>query len=379
MKRKIMIICALLAALMITSASAFGWSEEFGGNVTPGPKGNLAAPKVTATTLGRTVISLKWKPVKGADGYVIYRGTEMFEGTEFGPTTYKRVKTLYGGSKTYFKNTGLKKDSEYYYEVFAFQNKNGRKVYGKTAYATAVSGVLKPYIGAYAASKDNAGVYVRSDLADKVAVYRSKTEDGEYTKVFECSQAESSWLDADTRFSETYYYKAKAYKKVNGKTYSSAWSDTEKVQVYSPYLDIKVTDMNKIGEKTDTFIYKLTSDQYNYPAAIYKQGKHEDGTEFCYTYLGERKTETSRWETKVPVVLESWSEDGYLWHSMEETYLLDSGKSVYLKFKAADKVKYLNKSLVALDIGYGSTGGRVDAGCIYIDSETGSGHYSYDY
>lgn len=189
LKRKGIIVSVLLIALIVSTALAFGVSEEYSGNVTPGKRGSISAPQVTAVTTGRTSLHLKWKPVKGAKGYVIYRGTEMFEGTDFGATTYKKVKTLYGKEKTSFKNTGLAKDSRYYYEVFAFKYKNGQKVYSRTASVTAVTGVLEPYISVSAGSISSVDVYGNSEQADKIAVYRSKTEDGEFVKVLSSMEA----------------------------------------------------------------------------------------------------------------------------------------------------------------------------------------------
>lgn len=144
-------------------------------------------------------------------------------------------------------------------------------------------------------------------------------------------------------------------------------------------MDIQVEDLNKAGTKQDTFIYKLTSDKYNYPATIYRQGINSTGEEFSYSYYGKKETEFSHWTASVPVVLESLSKNGYVWQSMDDVYVLEPGQSVYLKFKAVDKVTYLDKSQMWLDIGYGAMNGRVQAGCIWVNHDTGEGYYSFDY
>lgn len=354
---------------MVSVTAAYGGREDYDGDINPGPRGQISAPKVKAETLGRSTIKLTWKAVKGAKGYVIYRSKDLFN------TDFKRIKTIYGGGATSYRDGKCTKDSYYNYEVFAFKYSNGQKVYSQTASVNAASGVIKPSISASPYSLTEMGVYARSLGADKIAIYHSRTPDGEFEKRFEYASDEINWADSNVTFGETHYYKARAYKKINGKVYASQWSEAVSAEVYNPYLDIQVEDQNRVGQKTDTFVYRLTSDQYNFPATIFQTGKSEYG-EYGYVYRGEKKTASSQWSSQVPVVLDSYSTDGVTFVKFDGTYLLKRGASVYLKFKAKDKVTYYADSMVDLDIGYGEN--RANAGCIWV-SETGRNYYSYDY
>lgn len=369
MRLKSMISVMVMAALLLSLSVAYGWSDEYYGDVNPGPRGTISAPKVKAETLGRTTIKLTWKPVKGAKGYVIYKSKDLFN------TDFKKVKTLYGGTKSSYKDTKCVKDSYYNYEIFAFQYRNGQKVYSQTCSLNGASGVIKPYLAVYPFSITEVSLYAKSLLADRIAIYHSQTPDGQFEKIGEHAIDEYNMIDDRVAFGETHYYRARAYKKINGKTYASPWSEVSEIKVYSPYLDIKVEDFNQPGQKTDTFIYKLTSDQYNFPATIYQSGKLEE-EEIGYSYHGERKTAFSQWISEVPVVLDSYSTDGVTYIKFDGTYLLKAGECVYLKFKACDKVTYRADSRVSLDISYNQY--RVNAGCISV-SESGKNYFSYDY
>lgn len=65
-------------------------------------------------TASKTSITLSWSKVSGADGYIVYRSTSK-------NGTYKKVKTITSGSKTSYKDTGLAKNTTYYYRVRAYK------------------------------------------------------------------------------------------------------------------------------------------------------------------------------------------------------------------------------------------------------------------
>lgn len=84
------VLVLALALVLITAAvpdAAFA-GASYRGDVNPGLMGKLTAPKVTAKTAGRTSIQLKWKAVKGAKGYVVYRSEGQFG------KNFKKVKTI---------------------------------------------------------------------------------------------------------------------------------------------------------------------------------------------------------------------------------------------------------------------------------------------
>ncbi len=368
-----MVLAAVLSmalALSGAGAAAFAGSAFYYGDVNPGPMGKIAAPKVTAETTGRTSVQLRWKPVKGAKGYVVYRSQGLFGGD------FKKVKTVKDGGASGCRDTKCRKNTDYRYEIFAFKYQNGKRVYSQTASVTANSGVVKPYIGVYPFSVEAMDIYVRSTGADRIDIYRSDTQDGPFSKIGEAKSEDFSWVDENVEFAGTYYYKARAYKKINGKTCSSPWSETKGNTVYDPHLDISVEDLNKADVKTKTFLYKLTSKAANAPATIYRDGESEDYGKFDYYYDGEKIIGGSCWTSWVKVDLDSYSTDGIHYEKMPESIPLAPGDSVWLRFQAEDAVTYYNSGTVSLDIEYGKY--RVDAGAIRF-SPDGTSYFSYDY
>ena len=76
---------------------------------------------VKAVSKGKLV--LKWKKVRNADGYVVYRADKK-------KGKYKKVKVLNGARKISFTNKKLKKKKTHYYKVCAYRKVGKKKVYG---------------------------------------------------------------------------------------------------------------------------------------------------------------------------------------------------------------------------------------------------------
>ena len=365
------VLVLALALVLIAAAvpdAAFA-DASYRGDVNPGPMGKLTAPKVTAKTAGRTSIQLKWKAVKGAKGYVVYRSEGQFE------KNFKKVKTIKNGTASGYKDTKCKRDTIYEYEVFAYKYQNGKRVYSQTGWVTANSGAVKPYVSVWPYSSEEIEIHILSSGADRIVLYRSDSEDGSYSKIAEYNEETSSFIDQDVAFAGTYYYKAKAYKKVNGKTYASQWSDVKSCSVYDPYLDISIDDLNQEGIQRDTFLYKLSSKDTNAPATIYRSGEDEFGF-FEYFYRGEKTEGGSYWTSQTPVTLDSYSLDGISYQKMPDSIVLQPGASIYLKFQSEDPVTYYRDGTVTLDMAY--NGYRVEAGAILL-STTDTPRFSYDY
>lgn len=80
--------------------------------------------KVTATVAkNKKKVTLKWKKVKTANGYEIYRATKK-------NGRYKKVKTITKASAVRFTDKKVKKGKTYYYKVRAYKKASGTKVYG---------------------------------------------------------------------------------------------------------------------------------------------------------------------------------------------------------------------------------------------------------
>ena len=90
------------------------------GSISVKPVPGKTSVKLSA---GKKKITVKWKKVSGASGYVIMRSAKKSSG-------YKMVKTVRKGSAVSFTNKKLKKGKKYFYKVRAYRNVDGKKVYG---------------------------------------------------------------------------------------------------------------------------------------------------------------------------------------------------------------------------------------------------------
>lgn len=86
-------------------------------------KSPYAKTTLTAKNNSSKSITLEWTKVSGVDGYEIYRA-DTYNGK------LKKIKTIKGGSKVSYTEK-ITKGKAYVYQVRAYANKNGKKLYGQ--------------------------------------------------------------------------------------------------------------------------------------------------------------------------------------------------------------------------------------------------------
>ena len=94
----------------------------------------LSATKFTYAKSSKRIVTLKWKKVAGANGYVVYRSTKKTSG-------FKAVKTIKKQRTITYKSKKLKKGKKYYFKVRAYRLVNGKRVY--SAYTAAKYIIIK--------------------------------------------------------------------------------------------------------------------------------------------------------------------------------------------------------------------------------------------
>ena len=162
-------------------------------------KAKCAAPVVTAGNNASTgKITLKWKAVKGASKYEVYRATSK-------TGTYNKLYTTTGTSMT---NTSANPGYSYYYKVRAI-DKNGvksdfSKIVGRTCDCAA------PVVKATNVASTGKIKLTWSDVtgAAKYEIYRATSKTGTYTKIY--TTTGTSLTNTSTTPGKTYYYKIKA-------------------------------------------------------------------------------------------------------------------------------------------------------------------------
>lgn len=184
-------------------------------------------------------IRLSWSSSSGANSYEIYRSDK-----ENG--TYSKIGTA---SYTSYTDTKVSYNMTYYYKVVAVNGKNKSSMSKPTSYKYALT--APSYVNVYQQNSDTVRVYVSSvSLADGYELYRSTSQNGKYSKVD--TSMSSTLFDLNVTLGKQYYYKARAYKTVNNKTYYSAYSTVSSltISIAAPYF-------SSVSAAGDTQIYLL--------------------------------------------------------------------------------------------------------------------------
>lgn len=94
-------------------------------------KVTVKATKIVKTKATKKSITIKWKKISNAKGYVVYRSTSK-------NGTYKKIATVKSAKKVTFKNTKLKSGKKYYYKVQAYTKSGTKTIYASKSAAKAV-------------------------------------------------------------------------------------------------------------------------------------------------------------------------------------------------------------------------------------------------
>ena len=161
-----------------------------------------------------STITLTWNSVPGAKGYEVYKSSKK-------NGHYTKLKS---SKKTSFKRTKLTTNTKCYYKVRAFKKVKGKTVY--TKFTKAVAATPKLTTPGVSVSSSKTGIRVswgKVKGATGYQVLRAASQNGEYSAVKTTSG--TSFTNSSVTTNEDYYYKVRAYRKVEGsKKYSSSSS-----------------------------------------------------------------------------------------------------------------------------------------------------------
>ena len=179
-----------------------------------------AAPKVKVSTKEYDSLKVKVSESKGAKYYEIVRGTSK-----------KEVKTYIdsiNAAGTYV-DEGLELGKTYYYKVRACNSDYDCGSYSKVM--SAKVSLKKPTVNVNKLGSGNLDVSVTTvNGADKYEVYKSNNAKKGFKLLSTVENGNNTFLDTG-KVGKTYYYKARAYKVVNGKKIYSSYSSVLKVKV----------------------------------------------------------------------------------------------------------------------------------------------------
>ena len=247
-----------------------------------------ARPKLEKVTLSAKAesyskITLSWNERGGASGYNIYRKT--------GSESYKLVKKVTPGSTTSYTDSKLTLNKKYYYKIVPFVTADGASYEGNESDAVSAKPVLqKGKISSVKSVNYNTLkiTWKKVTGAQGYELYRSTSSKKGFKRIKTItSGSKVTFTDKDKKLGTAYYYKVKAYRKVNGKKVYGAYSPVVKGktalnQVKS--LKVKAIDYKtlrltwkKVDKSEKYQIYYATSEN-----GTYKKLATTEETEYEY-------------------------------------------------------------------------------------------------
>ncbi|MGN0531956.1 MAG: fibronectin type III domain-containing protein [Eubacterium sp.] len=188
----------------------------------PKPTNPIVTPaKVTGLKLSSrttTSLTLKWDKVTGAKGYYLYR---YYSDTK----TYKKVRTVSGGSNTSITVSGLTPGSNRRYAVAAYATKVGTRS-ARLSVATSPSKVTFTSLTALSSGRLKSNWKKVSGYATGYQIYwsRNKSFTNVVAKTKITGKSTVSYTGKGFNKGVRYYVKVRAYKVIDGKTFYGAWS-----------------------------------------------------------------------------------------------------------------------------------------------------------
>ena len=167
----------------------------------------LKRPAVSVTGKTQSTVSLDWKAVNGAKGYVVYRASSK-------SGTYKKIATT---SISFYKNSKLKAGKTYYYKVRAYKKVNGKTKYSYYSYVDKATTkkamkvtLTNPTLKVSQTSSHKVALsWDKVPNAEGYILYRSVGNDLDFQQVTKTKN--TSYTNALVKTGTTYYYLVEAY------------------------------------------------------------------------------------------------------------------------------------------------------------------------
>ena len=185
--------------------------------------------KTSVTSVKSTAynkLKVSWKVVPAATSYQIYRSTAK-------DGDYQNIKTINSVGTSSWTDSSVKTGKTYYYKIkTVVKTQNGEQTSGFSNVKSAKAVPAKTTLKAKASDAKNVKLtWSKVKGASGYEIYRSNSKDGKYSKVKTISKGSTtSYKNGKLKKSTTYYYKIRAYRKVNGKKVYGKWSKVKKVK-----------------------------------------------------------------------------------------------------------------------------------------------------
>lgn len=254
-KKKTARILAFMLAFVVGITFTFSVSTDEASAATFSTSEKVSHLKVAEKTYNS--ITIRWDKMSNARGYQIYRASGK-------NGTYKKIGST---TKTTYTNARILTGKKYFYKVRAYK-KNGEK-FSYSKFSARVSAVpkLKKVTNLSVSSKTKNSVklsWKKVPGARGYQVYRATSQSGTYKKIG--STRKSFYTSKNLKSGKNYYYKVRAYRKVNGSYKYGGYSKRLKARTKKSSSHSTGSTVNSGGNKV---YITATGDKYHYGGCRY--------------------------------------------------------------------------------------------------------------
>lgn len=188
--------------------------------------GNKKTSVTSVKSTAYNKLKVSWKVVPAAASYQVYRSTKK-------DGDYQNIKTIDSVGTSSWTDSSVKTGKTYYYKIkVVVKTQNGNQTSGFSNVKSAKAVPAKTTLKAKASNAKNVKLtWSKVKGANGYEIYRSNRKDGKYQKVKTISKGgTTSYKDGKLKKSTTYYYKIRAYRKVDRKKVYGSYSSVVSVK-----------------------------------------------------------------------------------------------------------------------------------------------------
>lgn len=241
-----------------------GTTGEYSKSISGVALGKTNLTKIEAKS-GKQV-TLTWKKVSKAEGYLIYR-----KDTDDGK--YNQIGTVTSGSTLTYTDTVKSNNKTYTYKVQAYNTNNGKQGVGAYSSTKSAKTLAKAKITGITSSDEEVLKisWKKVSGAKGYIISRSTSKDSGYKEI-DTVTGKTSYSDDTVKAGKTYYYKVEAYNVNSG---TKGYGGASDAVAGKTAKRTKITSIVSTNEKTLTIKWNKISGAYGYRI---KRSTEEDGT-----------------------------------------------------------------------------------------------------
>lgn len=211
-------------------------------------------------------ITLTWKKVSKAEGYLIYR-------QDSSDSKFYQIGTVKSGSTLTYTDTVKSNNKTYTYKVQAYNTNNGRQGVGAYSSTKSAKTLAKTKITGITSSNEEVLKisWKKVSGAKGYIISRSTSKNSGYKKI-DTVTGKTSYSDDTVKAGKTYYYKVEAYNVNSG---TKGYGGASDAVAGKTAKRTKITSIVSANEKTLTIKWNKITGAYGYRI---KRSTDEDGT-----------------------------------------------------------------------------------------------------